>query len=216
LSWIPVKRIKFLDKTEGFYILTSFDLKRSYYAPFFQGLSVMIVDLQSISRSPRHFNFTVSPDWWRKNDGDAQIEGLAGPLIAKISVSREEKNYGVNGHLAGKLRLVCGRCLEAYTFAVIRDFHLILSLPVSLESIRDETELEKEDLTVRFIADEKIDLDDIILEQIYLSLPMRLLCKKKCKGLCPRCGINLNIDTCNCDKGGGHPAFLKLKDLKIE
>jgi len=176
----------------------------------------MIIDLQSISRSPRHFNFTIQPDWWRKNEDDVPIEGLVGPLAAKISVSREDENYGVTGRLAGKLKLVCDRCLETYTFAVIRDFHLSLSLPLSSESIRDETELEKEDLAVRFIEDEKIDLDDIIREQIYLSLPMKLLCKKGCKGLCARCGKNLNIDTCNCDKGGGHPAFLKLKDLKIE
>jgi uncharacterized protein len=176
----------------------------------------MIVDLQSISRSPRHFNFTVQSDWWRKNEGDVQVLGLEGPLVAEISVSRENKNYGVDGRLAGKLRLVCDRCLEAYAFAVSRDFHVSLLLPVSSELVPDETELKKDDLAVRFIVDEKIDLDDIIREQIYLSLPMKLLCKKGCGGLCPQCGVNLNIETCNCYKGGGHPAFLKLKDLKIE
>lgn len=176
----------------------------------------MIVDLKSISRSPRVFNFTHQSDWWLKNEDDMQVQGLAGPLVAKISVSREDNNYGLNGHLVGKLRLVCDRCLETYTFAVKRDFHLALWPPVPLESARDETELKKDDLSVRFIEDETIDLDDIIREQIYLSLPMKLLCKERCEGLCARCGVNLNIGTCKCSEGGGHPAFLKLKDLKIE
>jgi len=176
----------------------------------------MIVDLQSISRSPRYFNFTHQSDWWRKNEDDVQVLGLEGPLAAKISVSREDKNYGVDGHLAGKIRLVCDRCLETYTFAVNRDFHLSLLLPVSSESIPDETELKKDDLAVRFIVEGKIDLDDIIREQIYLSLPMKLICKEGCEGLCARCGTNLNTGTCICYEGGGHPAFLKLKELQIE
>ena len=176
----------------------------------------MIIDLQSISRSPRHFNFEVQSDWWRKNEDDVQVQDLEGPLIAKISVSREDKNFVINGHLTGKLRLVCDRCLETYTFAVNRDFRLSLCRPVPPESARDETELKKDELTVGFIVAEKIDLDDIIREQIYLSLPMKLLCKNGCAGLCTRCGANLNMEACKCSGNSGHPAFLKLKELQIQ
>ncbi len=182
----------------------------------------MIIDLQSISRSPRHFNFEYQSDWWRKNEGAVQVQNLVqvqdleGPLIAKISVSREGKNYLVIGRLTGKLRLVCDRCLETYTFSVNRDFRLSLWRSVPPESARDETELKKDELAVGFIAAEKIDLDDIIREQIYLSLPMKLLCKNGCAGLCARCGANQNMETCKCSGNSGHPAFLKLKELKTE
>jgi DUF177 domain-containing protein len=176
----------------------------------------MIVDLKSISRSPRYFNLTYPSDWWRKNEDDMQVQGLAGPLAVKVSISREDKHYGVDGHLAGKLKLVCDRCLETYVFTVSHDFRLSLTQPGPLESAREETELKKDDLAIRFIATDKIDLDDIIREQVYLSLPMKLICTNKCEGLCARCGVNLNVDTCNCSKRGGHPAFLKLKDLKIQ
>ena len=175
----------------------------------------MIVDLKSISRSPRHFNLTVQSDWWRKSEDGVQVQGLEGPLTVKLSVSREDKRYVVHGRLTGKLRLVCDRCLDAYTFALGRDFRLSLSPPVSLESARDETELKNEDLAVGFIEAEKIDLDDIIREQIYLSLPIKLLCGGACAGLCTRCGVNLNRETCKCSKNAGHPAFLKLNELKI-
>ena len=176
----------------------------------------MIVDLQSISRSPRHFNLTYQPDWWRKSEDDVQVQGLEAPLVVKVTVSREDKRYVIHGRLAGKIRLVCDRCLDTYTFALGRDFRLSLSPPVNPESARDETELKKEDLAVGFIEAEKIDLDDIIREQIYLSLPIKLLCESACAGLCRVCGVNLNRETCKCSKNAGHPGFLKLKELKIQ
>ncbi len=176
----------------------------------------MIVDLHSISRSPRHFNLTYQSDWWRKSEDDVQVQGLEGPLVVKISVAREDKRYVIHGRLAGKLKLVCDRCLDIYTFALGRDFRLSLSPPINLESARDETELKEEDLAVGFIEAEKIDLDDIIREQIYLSLPIKLLCRSACAGLCTECGINLNRETCKCSKNAGHPGFLKLKELKIK
>ncbi len=175
----------------------------------------MIVDLKSISRSPRHFDLMIQPDWWHASDGNEQIQGLEGPLNAKISVSREDNRYTVNGHVRGRLRVVCDRCLEAYTLAVSRDFRLVLLPDALLDPLQSETELEKDDLAVGFVADEKIDLDDIIREQIYLSLPMKLLCRKDCAGFCSRCGVNLNVETCKCSEKVGHPAFLKLKALKI-
>ena len=176
----------------------------------------MIVDLKSISRSPRHFNLTVQSDWWRKSEDDVQVQGLEAPLVVKVTVSREDKRYVIHGRLAGKIRLVCDRCLDTYTFALGRDFRLSLSPPVNPESARDETELKKEDLAVGFIEAEKIDLDDIIREQIYLSLPIKLLCESACAGLCSVCGVNLNRETCKCSKNAGHPGFLKLKELKIQ
>lgn len=45
-----------------------------------------------------------------------------------------------------------------------------------------------------------LNLDELLLEDIYLSLPARFLCKKDCKGLCPYCGADLNDSVCNCKK----------------
>jgi len=175
----------------------------------------MIVDLQNISRSPRQFDLTFQPDWWREGSGDIQIRGLEGPLSVQLTVSRNGERFVMNGRLAGKLRLVCDRCLETYRFSLSRDFQLSLALPESWESVEEETELKIEDLTVGFISNTKIDLDDIIREQIYLALPIKSLCGNTCAGLCSRCGANLNQETCGCSENSGHPAFLKLKELQI-
>lgn len=81
---------------------------------------------------------------------------------------------------------------------------------------QNEIELSEEDMAVRFITGGEIDIDDIVIEQIYLSLPIKFLCSEGCHGLCPRCGTNLNQGECGCLKKNGHPAFLKLKELDTD
>jgi uncharacterized protein len=66
-------------------------------------------------------------------------------------------------------------------------------------------------MEVDFIKGDTIDLSDIVREQVYLSLPMRSICKESCRGLCPVCGANLNESSCLCRKPEGHPAFSKLR-----
>ena len=48
--------------------------------------------------------------------------------------------------------------------------------------------------------DMTLNLDELICEDIYLAMPMRVLCKEDCKGLCPYCGVDLNETTCSCKK----------------
>ena len=61
-----------------------------------------------------------------------------------------------------------------------------------------EVELLENDLNLDFINDNFLELDQIIREQLILNLPMKTLCRKECKGLCPLCGSNLNAGTCSC------------------
>ena len=48
--------------------------------------------------------------------------------------------------------------------------------------------------------DGKLDLSQLALEDVFLSLPSKLLCKEDCKGICPQCGKNLNEGPCGCKK----------------
>jgi uncharacterized protein len=56
-------------------------------------------------------------------------------------------------------------------------------------------------------------LEDVLREQVLLSLPARTLCREDCKGLCPRCGHNLNTDPCECDPAPADPRWAALSDL---
>ena len=57
-------------------------------------------------------------------------------------------------------------------------------------------------------------LEDVLREQVLLSLPVRTLCKPDCKGLCPRCGANRNLQPCSCDEGPSDPRWEALAGLR--
>ena len=176
----------------------------------------MIVDLRSILHFPRHFDLTLDEDWWRGEGEYDQIMGLDGPLVAYLTISEAGgTKYLLDGRLVGRLRIGCDRCLEPFLYDLDGDFRLFLA-PGPVDTAQSEAELLKDDLSADFITGGQIDLDEIVREQIYLSLPMKFLCQEDCSGLCPGCGTNLNKTRCECQQEKGHPGFSKLKEMKIE
>ena len=58
-----------------------------------------------------------------------------------------------------------------------------------------------------------IDIDELIMTDVTLEIPFQLLCREDCKGLCPVCGSDLNVKTCNCNQKQIDPRLEKLKML---
>ncbi len=65
-----------------------------------------------------------------------------------------------------------------------------------------------------FYEGEEIDIWPILKEILFLSLPIKTVCKKNCRGLCPNCGQDLNAGDCDCFVATGHPGMAVLKQLK--
>jgi uncharacterized protein len=74
-------------------------------------------------------------------------------------------------------------------------------------------ELSKEDLEECYYSGDMIDLDEILREQIILALPMYPRCVEECRGLCPVCGVDLNKETCDCQRDEVDPRLAVLKTL---
>jgi uncharacterized protein len=176
----------------------------------------MIIDLKTITHFPRRLAFAYGPEWWKSELGDdGQILGLDGPLSATLEVYKAGDKYVLEGKLSGRLEIRCDRCAEAYVEGLSTDFRLFLAPPPP-DGYPEETVLRTEDLTGDFIVDDQVELDDLIREQIYLSVPMKSLCRKDCLGLCPECGADLNQGDCRCRKDHKHPALAKLKHLQLQ
>jgi uncharacterized protein len=174
----------------------------------------MIFDLKTAFEKPVKLDLTLSPEWWRRDKYDDPILGLDSPLSAHINIKRAGERYILEGEISGGLRLRCDRCIETFHFDLRTEFRLFL-MPYPGET-KEEIELGKDDMSVVFISEDEIELDDIIRSEIYLAIPMKVLCKEDCAGLCPVCGRNLNIERCDCKRQTGHPAFLKLKEFKLK
>ena len=125
--------------------------------------------------------------------------------------------YDVVGKVSGKVALNCSRCLAPVTHFLNQRFNIRFSeeIPRDLDPEEDaDLEITADQIGLLFFKGEVVDLHDAIQEQVVLALPFKPLCSIDCKGLCPKCGADLNHETCNCaDSGGGSP-FDVLKNLK--
>ena len=113
------------------------------------------------------------------------------------AVERSGEGYVVDGNVRGTAKLLCARCLEPFEFRYDEDFEVRL-LPVEKAPTEEETRLEPGALEVRFYQEPVLDLAELATEQFLLAVPMKPLCSETCRGLCPRCGTNLNRGSCSC------------------
>lgn len=172
----------------------------------------MIIDLTSIPHGTRRFDFCLEKYWWHSDGPNNQVLGLDTPLRVRIDIYRAGDRCVLEGDLSGGLQIICDRCLEAYHQDIKSSFRVFLVSPIS-DTAKADIELLEEDMEESFIRGTEVNLDAIIQEQVYLTLPVKSLCSKECLGLCPLCGGNLNEKDCQCRQAHGHPAFQKLKDL---
>ena len=175
----------------------------------------MLIDLKTISTEELEINETLDKDWWQASVEDAPVLSLATPLRVRVKASKVGDKYLLAGHVSGAVSLKCDRCLEAFRSDLEIPFSVFLVSPKSGQS-EAEAELLDEDLEVDFIHGETLDLDATIKEQIFLSLPMKSICKEECLGLCLLCGANLNEGPCHCSQRKTSLVFSKLESLKIE
>ena len=126
--------------------------------------------------------------------------------VSSLRFSGEAKDISgfirLIGTVTGVHSAPCARCLAP----VARDF----SIEIDLSVVTAPTESDED-----FILAEgqKIDLGSFATETVLLNLPLRLLCREDCKGLCPKCGKNLNEGECNCDHKEIDPRMEPLRKL---
>jgi uncharacterized protein len=174
----------------------------------------MHLSLRSLPDAHEHIEKRFEPSLFPQ--GEEDIFRVVSPVTLSFDIDRQEVGrYRLNGHVTGELELTCSRCLEPFTLPVTTDFDLRY-VPQTENLGEGEREVEEDDLTTAFYADEQIDLGQLIMEQFHLALPMKPLCSETCKGLCPQCGTNLNTGSCACTATWEDPRLAVLKKLKTE
>ena len=81
-------------------------------------------------------------------------------------------------------------------------------------SMRMRSRTRGRDTRTSFFTGTQLAIGDILREQVLLALPMKVLCRVDCKGLCPVCGTNLNFNSCNCPTEQFSPHMDKLLEIK--
>ena len=132
---------------------------------------------------------------------------------AEIKVRRSGDRIFCDGRARMSTLLECSRCLIEYTSDLNVVFNEVyLPAPETFEE--DEYELTLMASGSAYYSNDEIDFDGLITEQLLLALPMKPLCKEDCRGICSKCGEDLNNNLCGCKNDGIDPRWLPLKKLK--
>ena len=126
------------------------------------------------------------------------------PVKAEGTVRNTAGVLVMTGEISTCIHGICDRCAS--------DFDRDVEIPLDVVLVTEMANEENEDEWVFPLEGDSADLDDIVRTVFVLNLDSKLLCKEDCKGLCHRCGKNLNEGPCNCQKELD-PRFAALKQL---
>lgn len=154
-------------------------------------------------------------------------------LLLEATIIPSGDRIQVSGVLTGMFVRQCVRCLNEYDDAVelpfIAEFRhasgparrcmkpaRIESSPAMKRGAREDEELACLEEEPYLCVGDRLELTEMLREQIILSTPMQPLCHEQCLGLCPACGQNLNSGTCGCLLETHKNPFAILQELRIK
>jgi uncharacterized protein len=133
-------------------------------------------------------------------DGEPELAlRPGGRLQAHVEVV-DQTTLHVRGRVEGTLGVDCARCLDRYAVPLGQELDLFY-LPAAAgqaDAQEEEVELSDRDVIVGYYDGDRLDLGEVIREQVLLGLPLKPLCREDCRGLCPSCGKNRNTSPCGC------------------
>ena len=163
----------------------------------------MLLDLSKIIDCPgQNVSFSASVDLHDLQYG--QCFPVDEPVKAEGTVRNTAGVLVMAGNISTTIHGVCDRCAGDFTSDV--------QIPLEVVLVTELSNEENEDEWVFPLEGDSADLEDIVRTVFVLNMDSKLLCKEDCKGLCCRCGKNLNEGPCNCQKELD-PRFAALKQL---
>ncbi len=182
----------------------------------------LLVDRLKDTPSVHHFEGT--PEWWAElRAAIADLEGgMVEPLRVEMRAHRMGADLYLEGKLSGALELACGRCLARYRQPLRESFRLVLEPagqrvpadPEGVEALARDGLCLGDELETGWFRGSEIDLGPFFRELVALALPVQPVCREDCRGLCPRCGVDRNSETCSCAEPRPTSPFAALGALR--
>jgi uncharacterized protein len=171
---------------------------------------IAIEDIKSIPTEVHFVEEAKELNHLLGQNGEADYR-LTTPLRIHLTHVRSGDDLLFSGTIRGDAVGQCGRCLEEYPLSLTREFSVVLT---PRPPVGRETELSYDELSASFYSEEMIDVSALVYEQTLLALPIPPLCRDDCKGLCPQCGVDRNVETCDCRPDWTDPRLAVLSSLR--
>ena len=172
--------------------------------------SAMIVDLINSGKSVVDFDFLLSPE---TVDLEGETAKLKNAIVVKGKLTKGIVQVDVEGEISAAIQIECTRCMQPTE----RELHIIFKtefITAENYTTAKEAELQSKDLDAAVFEGDKIDLTEIVREQILLNLPEQVFCREDCRGLCEKCGANRNLLDCKCIEKEIDPRWSALKNFR--
>ncbi|MFA3781975.1 DUF177 domain-containing protein [Melioribacteraceae bacterium 4301-Me] len=130
-----------------------------------------------------------------------------GNVVLQCRMDKSSHQIILDCNVTAYAKLICDRCNS--------EFNKELHSHYFLSYLFSKSKRISDDENIKFLLpdSDKIDLTDDVVEYTKLSVPMKILCKEDCKGLCSKCGANLNEMQCKCEQQIENEVWLPLKNL---
>lgn len=158
---------------------------------------------KGVGKSERHeFELELEP-----TAVSGQEVKFSRPLRVMVSLLNTGPSIVAQVAFDTSVEFACARCLRPGTVEIRGRFEEEFKPRQSGEERPGRSE------SVNYFDDNIIDLTESVTDNLYLSLPMRFICSEECKGLCPICGTNLNLRTCDCKGEAIDPRLAVLRKI---
>lgn len=117
------------------------------------------------------------------------------------------------GDYSTRIEARCARCLEPVSRDLASQFDLLYR-PLGVDAGPDERAVQPAETEIGYYQGEGLLLEDVLREQVLLAVPIKLICSEQCRGMCPRCGQNLNAKQCACAEPLASDRWAALKDIR--
>ena len=192
--------------------------------PVSVGFFVKIL-VDRLTPSPLEQGFPIGRAWLASRFGEEDRTSFSGlSEDARVVVSAQKMGVGLylEGELEGSLELACSRCLTRYRGPIRERFRLVLEPagdrvpadPEGAAALDQEGLVLADELESGWYRGPEIQLDRFVGELLSLSVPVQPLCREDCRGLCPRCGVDRNLESCGCAELRPASPFAVLASLR--
>ncbi len=143
---------------------------------------------------------------------DFEYSGMHYPIVYKSPVvldieSAGKKKVHAVGEFTVHMLIPCDRCLED----VKKEFHITFDKVLDFSDSEDDEEENLNEMS--FVEGSELDVDVLVYDELVMAMPMKVLCKPDCKGICPVCGADRNVEDCGCDTKVPDPRMAAIRDI---
>ncbi len=171
----------------------------------------MLIEIEDLQPEPLHVHHVYPIKEITFSHDDAV---LSAPVSIDFVLSHNDRDLHVDGTIETSIRCKCSRCTKEFSRSIAAGFDLSYVPQPKWSSGDAEIELKYDEMEVGFYDGIALDVDLMALEQVELAIPMKIVCKEDCKGLCYKCGADLNEGTCLCKNEESNSRMSVLLDFK--